>query len=107
MAEQTPKTFEVAADHPVFAGHFPGRPIVPGVMLLEWAQAEVAAALGRAPHELRVREAKFFMPLEPAQRAQLRFDAPAGGAPRCAFEIRREEALVARGTLEWGARDGT
>ena len=102
MAERL-LSFEVATDHPVFAGHFPGRPIVPGVMLLEWVQAEVAAALGRAPHELRVREAKFFMPLEPAQRAQLRFETPAGDAARCAFEIRRDETLVVRGTLEWDA----
>ena len=50
--------FEVAADHPVFAGHFPGRPIVPGVMLLEWAQDQIGQSLGRAPREFRVREAK-------------------------------------------------
>lgn len=105
MAEALVKWFELAADHPVFAGHFPGRPIVPGVMLLEWVQAEVAAALGRAPRELRVREAKFFTPLEPRQRALLHFDAPAAGALRCAFEIRREATVVARGTLEWDGRD--
>jgi 3-hydroxymyristoyl/3-hydroxydecanoyl-(acyl carrier protein) dehydratase len=102
MAEPV-DSFSVAADHPVFAGHFPGRPIVPGVMLLEWAQARIAAALGRPPHELRVREAKFFTPLEPGQSAQLRFEAPAGDATRCAFDIRRDDAMVARGTLEWGA----
>jgi 3-hydroxyacyl-[acyl-carrier-protein] dehydratase len=106
MAERV-LNFAVAPDHPVFAGHFPGRPIVPGVMLLEWAQAEIAAALGRVPHELRVREAKFFMPLEPARQAQLRFDAPAGDAVRCAFEIRHDQTVVARGTLEWGTRGST
>jgi 3-hydroxyacyl-[acyl-carrier-protein] dehydratase len=100
MAERL-LNLEVAADHPVFAGHFPGRPIVPGVMLLEWAQAEIGRALGRAPRELRVREAKFFTPLEPRQRAQLRFEPPAADATRCAFDIRRDETVVARGTLEW------
>jgi 3-hydroxyacyl-[acyl-carrier-protein] dehydratase len=93
--------FEVAADHPVFAGHFPGRPIVPGVMLLEWAQDQIGQSLGRAPHQLRVREAKFFTPLEPGQRARLRFEPPARDASRCAFDIRRDETLIARGTLEW------
>lgn len=101
MAEPTVKSLQLAADHPVFAGHFPGRPIVPGVMLLEWVQAEIGAVLGRPPRELRVREAKFFTPLEPGQRAQLRFETPADGATRCAFDIRRADAPVARGTLEW------
>ena len=105
MAEAAVKSFEAAAGHPVFAGHFPGRPIVPGVMLLEWVQAEIATTLRRRPRELRVREAKFFTPLEPGQRALLRFDAPAGEAARCAFEIRRDATLVARGTLEWGGHD--
>ena len=95
-------SFEVAAGHPVFAGHFPGRPIVPGVMLLEWMLGEVSGALHRAPHELRVREAKFFTPLEPGQRAQLRFELPADGT-RCAFDIRRDQTVVARGTVEWNA----
>lgn len=99
-------SFEIPADHAIFTGHFPGRPIVPGVMLLEWAQAEISHSLGRAPRELRVREVKFFAPLEPGQRAQLRFDPPASDATRCAFDIRRDAAMVARGTLEWSARDG-
>ena len=94
--------YAVPADHPVFAGHFPGRPIVPGVMLLEWMLSEVSSALCRAPHELRVREAKFFTPLEPEQRAQLRFELPADGT-RCAFDIRCDATVVARGTVEWNA----
>ena len=65
MAELPTKFFSVAADHPIFAGHFPGRPIVPGVMLLEWVVAEVSLALGRAPAQQRVRAAHFFQPLEP------------------------------------------
>jgi 3-hydroxyacyl-[acyl-carrier-protein] dehydratase len=105
MAERV-MSFELAADHAIFAGHFPGRPIVPGVMLLEWAQAEISHSLGRAPRELRVREVKFFAPLEPGQRAQLRFAAPAAAATRCAFDIRRDETVVVRGTLEWSGRDG-
>ena len=58
-------TFSWPAGHPVFAGHFPGRPIVPGVMLLEWVLGECARRRGVATSALRVREAKFFRPLQP------------------------------------------
>jgi hypothetical protein len=47
-----------------------------------------------------VREAKFFMPIEPAQSAQLLLRRAGHDATRCAFEIRREQTLVARGTLD-------
>ena len=34
--------FRIAADHPALAGHFPGNPLVPGVVLLDHAQALIA-----------------------------------------------------------------
>ena len=93
-------SFEVAADHPVFAGHFPGRPIVPGVMLLEWVLEAAARHLLRSPASLRVREAKFFTPLAPAERAELLLEP---GERRCAFQVRHGEVAIARGLLEWDA----
>ncbi len=63
---------------------------------------EVAHALGRAPASLRVREAKFFTPLAPRQQARLSFEL---GETRCAFDIQRDAEKIARGILEWNARD--
>ena len=36
-------SFTIAPDHPSLAGHFPGRPIVPGVVLLDEVAALVLA----------------------------------------------------------------
>jgi 3-hydroxymyristoyl/3-hydroxydecanoyl-(acyl carrier protein) dehydratase len=87
----------VDVDHPCLAGHFPGHPLVPGVMLLE----QVARWL-RAHHGLRVTrivEAKFLAPLEPGREAQV---CVSGEPPRLRFEIRAGERLIARGRVEAG-----
>ncbi len=99
MAEAV-KTWSLPPEHPVFRGHFPGNPIVPGVMLLEWVLGEVAQALSRAPAALRIREAKFFTPLAPTQLAELRCDM---GEQRCSFSIQHGPVPIARGVLEWTA----
>ena len=102
MAEVVNRSMSVPPEHPVFEGHFPGNPIVPGVMLLEWMTREVAQVLELAPSRLRVREAKFFTPLAPLQHAQLSFEP---GARRCAFDIQCEATRIARGVLEWDGDD--
>ena len=38
--------FTVPLDHPAFAGHFPGKPILPGVVLLDVALQTIAGASG-------------------------------------------------------------
>lgn len=100
MAEAGARFFVVPAGHPIFAGHFPGRPIVPGVMLLEWALEEIARLCACAPSALRIREAKFFTPLGPDNRAELHFELAEG---RCAFSIQHDTVIIARGILEWDA----
>jgi 3-hydroxyacyl-[acyl-carrier-protein] dehydratase len=48
-------TLRIPTDHPAFAGHFPGQPLLPGVSLLAevlealLADATLAARLGPAP----------------------------------------------------------
>ncbi len=93
-----PAPFCIAPDHPCLAGHFPGRPLVPGVILLE----QVAQAV-RARHDLRlvrIIEAKFLAPLGPDEPARVLLE---GAPPRLRFEIRRGDALLARGRVEAGA----
>lgn len=57
----------VAADHPSLQGHFPGNPIVPGVVLLDAVIANVELATGRRVN--RVEQAKFHSALRPGESA--------------------------------------
>lgn len=94
----------IAADHPAYAGHFPGQPLLPGVVLLAevlqavLADAGHAALLGPAP---RLAMVKFLRPVRPgdALRLQLRLQ-PAAGAQRLSFELRCAEQLVASGQFD-------
>ena len=101
--------FCIAAAHPALPGHFPGFPLVPGVILLE--QVAVALRAWRGERLARVVEAKFVAALLPAESATVRLTTaplakadPADGAPvRVRFEIFRADTLLARGTIEGAA----
>jgi 3-hydroxyacyl-[acyl-carrier-protein] dehydratase len=91
--------FRIGADHPSLPGHFPGHPLVPGVILLE--QVALALRAWREQRLARVIEAKFVAPLLPAEHARVRLTRSA--AERVRFEIFRGETLLARGTVEAAA----
>jgi 3-hydroxyacyl-[acyl-carrier-protein] dehydratase len=65
----------VAADHPAFAGHFPGHPIVPGALLIDLAIRAVAQATGRQISA--VAQAKFLSPALPGEALAVVFDVSA------------------------------
>ncbi len=82
----------VAIDHPAYAGHFPGRPILPGVALLDRAQRAVEQACGIVVSGIAM--AKFLSPCLPGDVLVLDFDA-SDVAVR--FEIRSGERRIASG----------
>jgi 3-hydroxymyristoyl/3-hydroxydecanoyl-(acyl carrier protein) dehydratase len=86
----------VDPQHPVFAGHFPGRPIVPGVLLIDWALAALQDALPAAVLPGTLGTVKFLRPVAPG--AELRI-AASGDAGRIALRIECEGQLVASATL--------
>jgi 3-hydroxymyristoyl/3-hydroxydecanoyl-(acyl carrier protein) dehydratase len=85
----------IAVDHPAFAGHFPGTPVVPGVVLLDEAMFVLKAATGLAHH--RIAWAKFLHPVRPGQALLVRHDIAANGTIR--FEITAGAAKVVTGSL--------
>lgn len=71
-------SFTIAADHPCLPGHFPGQPIVPGVVLL----AEIFSRIEAAHPGQRVAallHAKFLIPLRPEEVMTLSFAPGAEG----------------------------
>ena len=75
----------VPTDHPAFAGHFPSRPLLPGVVLL----SEVMEALERHPalkhalgHEPTIEVAKFMSPVGPGESLRIVLSACSPTLPR-------------------------
>jgi 3-hydroxyacyl-[acyl-carrier-protein] dehydratase len=61
----------VADNHPAFAGHFPGRPIVPGALLIDLAARAVEKASGL--DVVGIAQAKFLSPATPGEPLMLHF----------------------------------
>ena len=91
--------FIIPAEHPSLAGHFPDRPIVPGVVLLERVIDAIEAAHGELP-PLRLPQVKFLQPLLPGQSAQVQLQ---GDAPRWRFRVLRGDTVLASGEVVAGS----
>lgn len=62
----------IAPDHPSLAGHFPGHPIVPGVVLLDTAQLTLELATGLTMQGLVA--VKFVSPALPGEPLTLGYE---------------------------------
>lgn len=97
------RTLPIPADHPAFAGHFPGMPIVPGVVLLDEALYAIGKALGMDLSACQVSTVKFLSPVRPGDAVQVSFDALASGTIK--FDIASGERRIATGSLR-AQKDG-
>ena len=92
-------SFRIEPDHPALDGHFPGRPVVPGVVLLDEALAAVARETGLAA-PLRLERVKFASPVLPGDTVTvLLADAKLDSSPlafACTVGERRVLSGIAR-----------
>ena len=91
-------TFTVPHAHPALPGHFPGRPVVPGVVVLERVMEAIEAAHGPLG-ALRLPQVKFVQPLLPGERADIAIEAVAGDSPRWKFRVTRDAVAIASGEV--------
>ncbi|RME66228.1 MAG: 3-hydroxyacyl-[acyl-carrier-protein] dehydratase FabZ, partial [Alphaproteobacteria bacterium] len=87
----------VTVNEPFFQGHFPGKPIMPGVLIIE-AMAQTAAVVtvhdmgrqaeGKLVYFMSVDEAKFRRPVVPGDRLELHVEKERARGPVRRFKGR-------------------
>jgi 3-hydroxymyristoyl/3-hydroxydecanoyl-(acyl carrier protein) dehydratase len=89
--------FEVPADHPSLPGHFPGNPIVPGVVLLDEVLNAAERWLNRAVRLRALPQVKFVQPLKPQEAARINL---ALDGVSLKFTIQKADAIIAQGAMQ-------
>ncbi len=87
----------VPHDHPALAGHFPGQPIVPGVVLIDRVILFAERLPGCASVCWQIANAKFLSPVGPGETLSFIFEVRGGGA--ISFNVRAGGRAVASGSL--------
>jgi 3-hydroxyacyl-[acyl-carrier-protein] dehydratase len=91
----------IASDHPAFQGHFPGSPIVPGVLLLDQALYAIGVRMGTDLSACRINALKFLSPVRPGEPIGVRYEIQDNGAIK--FDILSEERRIATGSVRVAA----
>lgn len=87
------RSIGIAADHPAFAGHFPGTPILPGAVLLDEALRIIEMNLAIDLIEWRLTAAKFLESIRPGDRVSVEHTGAAAGTVRFSVRVADRSAL--------------
>jgi len=96
MSEQHQASFVVPADHPCLPGHFPGTPVVPGVVVLDHVLKASEQWQQRAVHARALKQVKFHSPLLPDEQADVSLEL--SGAT-LSFKVTRGDRPIAQGAF--------
>lgn len=96
MSAAITESLRIDAAHPALPGHFPGRPVVPGVVLLD----RICAAVQRLDggRLARIGVVKFLAPLLPGEDANLTLTRD---GTRIRFRLEGAGAPILTGEGEW------
>lgn len=85
-------------DHPAFPGHFPGNPLLPGVLILDLVVDTYESPVSG------ISIAKFLKPVSPGDVLHISIDELSNGTTR--FKVTRSTDLICEGQLRAKASDG-
>lgn len=103
MSADSSRTLSVNNAHPSLPGHFPGTPVVPGVVLLSEILAEQRRLLPGL-QVMGIKKLKFLRMLLPEQGFTVEFGEPAAESLR--FKCWQDGAVLAEGNLALQANAG-
>ena len=95
----------IAVDHPAFTGHFPGNPIVPGVVLLDEALHAIGELTGRDNSSIHISAVKFLSPVSPGEPVVVHYQMPDADATvlKIRFDLMCGARKVATGSIQVAA----
>jgi 3-hydroxymyristoyl/3-hydroxydecanoyl-(acyl carrier protein) dehydratase len=93
---------EISPQHPAFAGHFPGTPIVPGALLLDETVHMLGEAADHSAVHCEIAATKFLSVVRPGETLSVEHERCDDGWIR--FVIRASDRTVASGRLTWVTR---
>jgi 3-hydroxymyristoyl/3-hydroxydecanoyl-(acyl carrier protein) dehydratase len=91
----------IEADNPWFEGHFPGQPILPGVVQIGWAVHFAHTLHSLGPEVVNLEQIKFKRPIFPGARLTLRL-TPSADRQTLRYEYCDAETSYSSGLLNYG-----
>ena len=93
------RVVSISPDHPALPGHFPGHPVVPGVLVMDEVIETLRECLGQALIVTGLPSVKLSSPLLPGERLTIELEQDA--ADRAAFTCRVGHRTVAAGSIRF------
>jgi 3-hydroxyacyl-[acyl-carrier-protein] dehydratase len=81
-------------NHPVFAGHFPGNPIVPGVVQVQIIKELMEKKTGKSLLLVQAKNIKFLSVISPLEHPQVDVTIR--------FQVSDDHSIKVQATLQWG-----
>ena len=107
--EKAPGIKNVSVNEPYFTGHFPGTPIMPGVLIVESCAQLCSLVIEKSPEDLndklyvllKIDGFKFIKPVIPGDRLEITVNKTKGGGVLVGFDcvVKVDGAVFAKGAL--------